>query len=115
SQEIAQGAHAAFRGPAALRNRGGGSIAFGDGGEDFQLNGSLHCLGLLIGVYGVEEAFRSGLLMRSYGGHGFLPSVRASSLNQLLFFGVLYSLAPNRRRMASWLRRARPARLAHED
>ena len=79
--EIAWGALAPHvRGSQLFRNRCGGSIAFVDGGEDFQLNGSLHCLGLLIGVYGVEEAFRSGLLMRGCGGHGFLPSVRASAV-----------------------------------
>ena len=52
---------------------------FGDSGVDLELNGCLHCLSLLVGVYGVEEALRSGLLMRTCGGHGILPSVRASA------------------------------------
>jgi hypothetical protein len=49
---------------AALRNRCGGGIAFGDGGKNFQLNGSLHCLGQFMGVNGVEETLRSGLLLQ---------------------------------------------------
>jgi len=50
-KKSAQGPRAAFRGPAALRNHCGGSNCLSAMAvKIFQLNGSLHCLGLLIGV-----------------------------------------------------------------
>jgi hypothetical protein len=52
-------------------NRYGGTITLGDSDEDFQLDSRFHCLGLLISVYGIDEAFRSGLFMR-HRCHGFL-------------------------------------------
>src|SRR5580700_74038 len=79
-QEITQDAHAAFGSLTAFRNRCGGRIAVGNGGENSQLNGSLHGLGLLVGVYSVEETFRSGLLILHCCGHGFLPLVKASAV-----------------------------------
>jgi hypothetical protein len=49
-QVITQDAHAAFCGLTTCGKRLGRRVAFGDGGEEFQFNGSLQCLSLLIGL-----------------------------------------------------------------
>src|SRR6516165_8628101 len=79
-QEIAKNADAPLGGVAALRDGCSGSVALCDGGKEFHLDGCLHGLGQLVGIYGVEKALRSGLLMRDYGGHGFLLSVQVPAV-----------------------------------
>jgi hypothetical protein len=51
-----------------------------------------------VGVYGVEEAIWSGLLMRGGGGHGFLPSFRTSAFKAITVLGHDVFLDQNRRR-----------------
>ncbi len=66
-KEVAEDASAALGGLTTGGDSLSGCVAFGDGSEELQLNGRFDGFGLLVGVYGFEEAFRRGWLLRRIG------------------------------------------------